>query len=266
MVLPKDLTPVEEYLLKKFALLKRKKKALQREKEKAEAAKNVKPGTKRAAPDKVHPPKDAKEIAKQLIASGTVKIKKDNTHREFKRTKSESRKIREGQHGSRPPQSSSHESPENSQRSQVKNLYDSFVPAGRRGSPDSGSRGYHYHGQERKRGKMIFVSGIGLTEKILNTAFNNFGEVERTHFEKEKNHGFVTFDSFEAAEKAIEEMNGLMVSGVHIKVALARRQPYLDEAHSHGRRSQWGSRDGRGGPSDTQHQERRSLVVYDDEI
>jgi len=26
---------------------------------------------------------------------------------------------------------------------------------------------------------MIFVSGIGLTEKILNTAFNNFGRFQR---------------------------------------------------------------------------------------
>ncbi|XP_031561874.1 negative elongation factor E-like isoform X2 [Actinia tenebrosa] len=267
MVLPKDLTPVEEYLLKKFALLKKKKRAIQKEKEKNEAIKTAKPGIKRAAPEPVHPPEDAKEIAKKLIASGTVKIKKDPTHREFKRTKLENRRIslREGQQGPNSNQQSANQSSSSStsQKPQIRNLYDSFVPEGRRGSSDSGSRGYG-HDRERKRGKTIFVKAVGLTENILNTSFDKFGKVERTHFEKEKCHGFVTFDSYEAAEKAAEEMDGLKVSHVFMKVSMARRQGNLDDSHSYGRGQPFDSRDGRGGPSQSQIPEARQLISYED--
>ncbi|XP_015756254.1 PREDICTED: uncharacterized protein LOC107335732 [Acropora digitifera] len=147
-----NLTPEEEYLLKKFAALKRKKKALQKAKEKTESPVVVKPGSKRDVPvDSSYAPEDAKEIAKKLIASGEVKIKKDPVHREFKRAKGGERKI-------------------------------------------------------IKVGNTIFVNGIGLTEKILQESFTQFGKVQRVNFEKEKGQGSVTFDSCEAAENAISEV------------------------------------------------------------
>ncbi|KAK2565848.1 hypothetical protein P5673_010133 [Acropora cervicornis] len=162
-----NLTPEEEYLLKKFAALKRKKKALQKAKEKTESPVVVKPGSKRDVPvDSSNAPEDAKEIAKKLIASGEVKIKKDPVHREFKRAKGGDRKIIKD-FQQQPSSSSRNE--QQSRAAAMKNLYDS--------------------------------------------------------------QGSVTFDSCEAAENAISEMNGNMVSGVIIKVRLNRKQPNMGDSN-----------------------------------
>ncbi len=39
--------------------------------------------------------------------------------------------------------------------------------------------------------------------------------------------GFVTFDSIDCANKAIDEMNKKAVNGIQLKVMLARRQPLI---------------------------------------
>lgn len=258
-----NLTPEEEYLLKKFAALKRKKKALQKAKEKTESPVVVKPGSKRDVPvDSSYAPEDAKEIAKKLIASGEVKIKKDPVHREFKRAKGGERKIIKD-FQQQPSSSSRNE--QQSHAAPMKNLYDSFVPSSaaqnRRFSGGQGSRGSW--SEEPKKGNTIFVHGIGLTEKILQESFTQFGKVQRVNFEKEKGQGSVTFDSFEAAENAISEMNGNMVSGVIIKVRLNRKQPNMGDSNFRPRPG-LGSRDSRGHSSCLQSRNERELVSYED--
>lgn len=257
-----NLTAEEEYLLRKFALLKKRKKALQKSKEKTENPVSIKPGTKRDAPAEIsHAPEDAKEIAKKLIASGEVKIKKDPVHREFKRAKGGERRQKDFQQ-----QSPSNRNEQQARAAAMKNLYESFVPSSatqnRRFSGGQGSSRRSWSDEPRK-GNTIYVKGYGLTEKILQESFTKFGKVQRVNFEKDKSQGFVTLDSCEAAEKAIDEMNGIMVSGVHIKVALSRRQPNMGDTQGH-RRPGLGNRDSRGHSSVLQSQEARELVSYDD--
>ncbi|XP_068695716.1 negative elongation factor E-like [Montipora foliosa] len=257
-----NLTPEEEYLLKKFAALKRKRKALQKAKEKTESPVVIKPGLKRDAPvDSPHAPEDAKEIAKKLIASGEVKIKKDPVHREFKRAKGGERRIKDFQQ----QPSSSNRNEQQSRAAAMKNLYESFVPSSasqnRRFSGGQGPRGSW--SEEPRKGNTIYVKGIGLTEKILQESFTQFGKVHRVNFEKERSQGFVTFDSCDEAEKAIAEMNGMMVSSVHIKVALSRRQPNMGDANFRPRPG-LGSRDSRGHSSGLQSREAREIVSYED--
>ncbi|CAH3175618.1 unnamed protein product [Porites lobata] len=258
-----NLTPEEEYLLKKFALLKKKKKELQKAKDKKETT-VTKPGTKRDAPvDVSHAPEDAKEIAKKLIASGEVKIKKDPVHREFKRAKGSERRPKTDFQQQQLPSSNRNE--QQSHAAAMKNLYESFVPASstqnRRFSEGQGSR--RSWSDEPRKGNTIFVKGYGLTEKILQESFTKFGKVQRVNYEKDRSQGFVTFESFDAAENAIEEMNGMMVSGVHIKVVLARRQTNMGDSHFRSRPG-LGSRDSRGHSSGLQSREGRELISYDD--
>lgn len=258
-----NLTPEEEYLLKKFAQLKKKKKALQKSKEKTETPVVVKTGTKRDAPAEIsHAPEDAKEIAKKLIASGEVKIKKDPVHREFKRAKGGERRPKEFQQ-----QLPSNRNEQQARAAAMKNLYESFVPSSaaqnRRFSEGQGSSRKSWS-EEPRKGNTIYVKGFGLTEKILQESFTKYGKVQKVNFEKDKSQGFVTFDSCEAAEKAIEEMNGMLVLGVHIKVALSRRQPNMGDTQGHHRRPGLGSRDSRGHSTGLQSQEAREIVSYDD--
>ncbi|KAJ7360388.1 hypothetical protein OS493_017021 [Desmophyllum pertusum] len=257
-----NLTPEEEYLLKKFALLK-KKKALQKSKEKTETPVVIKSGTKRDAPAEIfHAPGDAKEIAKKLIASGEVKIKKDPVHREFKRAKGGERRPKDFQQ-----LAPSNRNEQQAHAAAMKNLYhESFVPSSatqnRRFSGGPGGSGRRSWSDEPRKGNTIFVKGFGLTEKILQESFTKYGKVQRVNFEKEKSQGFVSFDSCEAAEKAIDEMNGMMVFGVHIKVDFSRRQNMGDTQGQ--RRPGLGSRDARGNSAGLQSQAARELVSYDD--
>ncbi|XP_022782806.1 negative elongation factor E-like isoform X2 [Stylophora pistillata] len=258
-----NLTAEEEYLLRKFALLKKRKKALQKSKEKVENPSSIKPGTKRDAPAEIsHAPQDAKEIAKKLIASGEVKIKKDPVHREFKRAKGGERRQKDFLQ-----QPTFNRNEQQARAIAMKSLYESFVPSStsqnRRFSGGQGSDRRSWSDDQSRKGNTIFVKGYGLTEKILQEDFTKFGKVQNVNFEREKSQGFVTLDSCEAAEKAIDEMNGMMVSGVHIKVALSWRQPNMGDTQGH-RRPGLGSRDSRGHSSGLQSREAREIVSYDD--
>lgn len=258
-----NLTPEEEYLLKKFALLKKKKKALQKSKEKTETPVVIKPGTKRDVPAEIsHAPEDAKEIAKKLIASGEVKIKKDPVHREFKRAKGGERRQKPD---FQQQPSSTNRNDQQSRAAAMKNLYESFVPSSasqnRRFSEGQGSR--RSWSEEPRKGNTIFVKGYGLTEKILQESFTKFGKVQRVNFEKDKSQGSVTFESNDSAENAIDEMNGMMVSGVHIKVVMSRRHPNMGDSHFRPRPG-LGSRDSRGNSSGLQSREAREIISYDD--
>lgn len=259
-----NLTAEEEYLLRKFALLKKRKKALQKSKEKVENPSSIKPGTKRDAPAEIsHDPQDAKEIAKKLIASGEVKIKKDPVHREFKRAKGGERRQKDFLQ-----QPASNRNEQQARAEAIRNLYhESFIPSStsqnKRFSGGQGSGRRSWSDDQSRKGNTIYVNGYGLTEKILQEEFTKFGKIQHVNFEREKSQGFVTLDSCEAAEKAVDEMNGMMVSGVHIKVAFSRRQPNMGDTQGY-RRPGLGSRDSRGHSSGLQSREAREIVSYDD--
>ncbi|CAG2119539.1 unnamed protein product [Medioppia subpectinata] len=76
-------------------------------------------------------------------------------------------------------------------------------------------------------GNTIYVHGFGVNEPILRTGFSIFGNILNITSETDKNCGFVTFDSIESANKAIDEMNQKSVNGIKLKVMLARRQPVV---------------------------------------
>lgn len=192
-----------------------------------------------------------------------MKIKKDPVHREFKRAKGGERRQKDFLQ-----QPTFNRNEQQARAIAMKSLYESsFVPSStsqnRRFSGGQGSDRRSWSDDQSRKGNTIFVKGYGLTEKILQEDFTKFGKVQNVNFEREKSQGFVTLDSCEAAEKAIDEMNGMMVSGVHIKVALSWRQPNMGDTQGH-RRPGLGSRDSRGHSSGLQSREAREIVSYDD--
>lgn len=78
-------------------------------------------------------------------------------------------------------------------------------------------------------GNTIYVHGIGLTEQLLKTAFVQFGNVIKVTSEFNKNCGFVTFESIDQANRAIDAMNGKQVEKITLKVSLARKQPFVNK-------------------------------------
>ncbi|XP_076038703.1 uncharacterized protein LOC143023919 [Oratosquilla oratoria] len=139
--------------------------------------------------------KDAKEMAKKIIKSGAIKVPQrpqNNTEKTtFKRSM---------------------------------NLYDRFATARDREERGEFTRDGRGSDGKPRRGHTIYVFGNNITEEILKKAFSTFGNIVNVNMEIEKHGGFVTFDKVEGAEKAIAEMNGSMVSGIQLKVTLARRQ------------------------------------------
>uniref|UniRef100_A0A914WEE5 Negative elongation factor E n=1 Tax=Plectus sambesii TaxID=2011161 RepID=A0A914WEE5_9BILA len=94
-------------------------------------------------------------------------------------------------------------------------LYDSFVGGGSLNDDDRPARA----------GNTLFVRAFDLTEDPLRKAFEKFGVVVRVELEDSRRRSaFVTFESPEAAEKALKEMDGNMVNGITLKVSYAKRQ------------------------------------------
>lgn len=69
----------------------------------------------------------------------------------------------------------------------------------------------------------IYVHGIGVNEQLLKTAFAQFGNIVKVNCEFNKNCGFVTFESIDQANRAIDTMNGSQVQNITLKVSLARK-------------------------------------------
>lgn len=93
-----------------------------------------------------------------------------------------------------------------------------------------------------QQGNTIYIHGENLTEDILRLGFSTFGTVLNITTEHSKKYvqyeleyfsltcvlfscGFVTYDSIDTANLAINEMNGKTINGILLKVSLARRQP-----------------------------------------
>ena len=95
-------------------------------------------------------------------------------------------------------------------------------------------------------GKKIFVGGLSwdTNDQGLHQAFSRFGDIEEAKVimdrdtGRSRGFGFVTFDSEEAVENAVNEMNGTELDGRTIKV---------DQATERGRGGGGGGRRGGGG-------------------
>ena len=270
MHFPYNLTEEEELLQKKYAKLRKKKKALA-------ALKAPKPEPKEEKKEelkrKVETASNATEQAKKLLKAGAIKVATERKDSQtFKRTKRQkgddkSTVVFQPFSGTNPEEDASGPSTPSTPKERtprpMKSLYDSFVSRGR--DRDDRPR---YRDRERevepKKGNTIYVFGPGLTEAIVKKTFANLGTIINTSMEQEKNCAFITFERMEHADEAIAQMNGSMVQGVQLSVSMARRQPTFEPTQSDAQGSTWSSI----AASQSQkgnHQDKRNLVAYDNE-
>lgn len=69
----------------------------------------------------------------------------------------------------------------------------------------------------------------------------------------------------DAAERAINEVDGSMVSGVQLKVSLARRQPVVEAINYASSSSTW-STIAASYSQKGNHKDKRDIITYDEEI
>ncbi|KAG5874774.1 hypothetical protein JTB14_016264 [Gonioctena quinquepunctata] len=263
---PANYTEEELMLQAKYQKLKKKKKALQ-------ALKAPKPEPEKPIiPKRPAEARDAREVAKKLIKSGVISaISKQQKQPEqgFKRPRGLERKLISDKivSGYQPfsavQMDDGPDNPEN-KPPRIKNLYDSFANA-----RDREERGLTEKQQQQQKtdkprqGNTIYVSGYKITEEFLKKHFSTMGTIINISMEIEKNRGFITFDKVDAAERAISEMDGSMVSGIPLKVSLARRQPQIEPINDATSSAAWATL----ASSQSQkgnHRDKRNLVSYDD--
>ncbi|ELT95924.1 hypothetical protein CAPTEDRAFT_219286 [Capitella teleta] len=190
--------------------------------------------------------------------------------------------------------------PEGISRPRIKSLQESFISAARRESEGVGRPEYRkisldaqrqwcditcyvgpYERRERrapKKGKTIYVKGPGLNEEILHSAFGSIGNIVNVSMEAERNNGFVTFETMEAAADAIKQMHECKVGNVQLHVSMAFNQPSFDpppptiSSTSGGVSEVWGSMffclfaaksKSKKAPESDQAGEGRDVVAYD---
>ncbi|KAF4532125.1 hypothetical protein B566_EDAN004131 [Ephemera danica] len=269
---PTNLTEEELMLQAKYQKLRKKKKALQ-------ALKAPRPEPERIAPQK-RPveARDAREMAKKLIKSGAISaIQKSPRKAEqscFKRPiRAMERKLSGTERavsGYQPFSATHPEDSEAESRPRVKNLYESFVSARdreERGLNDvrETPTGGRPEVNKPRQGNTIYVSGYKITEDILKKAFQPFGKIVNVSMEIEKNRGFVTFEKMDSADRAIAEMEGCMVSGIQLKVTLARRQPRIEPINEASSSATW-STIAASHSQKGSHKDQRDLVVYETDL
>ncbi|CAH1961909.1 unnamed protein product [Acanthoscelides obtectus] len=261
---PANFTEEELMLQSKYQKLKKKKKALQ-------ALKAPKPEPEKPIiPKRPAEARDAREVAKKLIRSGVIPaIAKQQKQQEqgFKRPRGLERKLisEKTVSGYQPfsavQMDDGPDNPEN-KPPRIKNLYDTFANA--RDREERGMIEKPPPKQEKPRqGNTIYVSGYKITEEFLKKHFSTMGNIINISMEIEKNRGFITFDKVEAADRAIAEMNGSMISDIPLKVSLARRQPQIEPINDATSSSAWATL----ASSHSQkgnHRDKRNLVTYDD--
>nr|CAG4638786.1 EOG090X0F8Z [Cyclestheria hislopi] len=279
---PSNLTEEELMLQAKYQKLKKKKKALQALKApKPEPEKT--PTSKRPAEAR-----DAREVAKKLLKSGAISaIPKPNEKTEtagFKRSRGLERKLSSSDRapsGFQPFSASQGSmipnqeiSPQETRtKPKVPNLYENFVSSRDSDTepvstspPKERSPSHSVLKSDRpKTGHTVYVFGYSVTEDILKKAFQPFGNIVNISMEIEKNCGFVTFDKTIAADRAISEMNGSMVSGIQLKVSLARRQPVIEPINDASSSATWSTIAARNSQKGS-YKDKRDLVTYDEDI
>merc|ERR1719240_2446791 len=83
--------------------------------------------------------------------------------------------------------------------------------------------------------KKLHVFGLSpeVTEDELRTVFEACGKVEDVFIVKGKPFGFVTFETFEGAKKAIDDLNGFDLKGRYLQVSVAKSKKQKED--------KWGS-------------------------
>ncbi|XP_030853778.1 negative elongation factor E-like [Strongylocentrotus purpuratus] len=266
------LTEEEEMLQKKFAKLRKKKKMIQQlrqSKSNPQTPTTPQPkATKRPAETSQE---DARELAKKVLAAQHSKSNKpENKEKGFKRSRNLERQRNQDKPVSAAPsykpfddhksglRGANEQSSSPSVDSSKKSLYDSFVSSG---TLEDEKRGFNQEGG-KKQGHTIFVTSPEISEDLCKQAFSRFGTMANVSLEVERKRAFITFDKMEDADKAIEEMNGTMVNGMTVRVAMARRQPSL-EAVQNNTNSPWTKI--AGGITKTRPKDSREVVVYDND-
>ncbi|XP_072176336.1 negative elongation factor E-like [Diadema setosum] len=268
------LTEEEEMLQKKFAKLRKKKKAIQQlrqSKSNPQTPTTPQPtATKRAAETSKE---DARELAKKILAAQQAKqTKQENKEKGFKRSRNLEKRLRDpdkssgapayqpfNASGSSPRGSDDHSSSSGGDMKKHKGLYDRFVSKGTlEDEKRESNQEMSFSG--RKRGNTIYVYCPKINQELCKETFSKFGSIANISLEPDRNCAFITFDALDAADNAIEAMNGNMVKGMTLKVALARRQPSL-EAVQNNTNSPWTKL--AGGITKTRHKDQREVVVYD---
>ena len=78
------------------------------------------------------------------------------------------------------------------------------------------------------QGNTIYIRSVsGLNESKLREAFTPYGNVSHITLELEKDCAFITFESIDEANRAIDEMDGEKIGNNEIRVSLARKQPHV---------------------------------------
>ncbi|XP_071948449.1 negative elongation factor E-like [Antedon mediterranea] len=270
MLFPSRLTEEEEILQQKFALLKKKKRALYllkqaKAKPPAESQEAKPKGNAKRTISEVSQ-EEAKEMAKKVLATQSAMVKKEKG---FKRSKHFERKIKETEKPDKsgmvpfePFNGAGEEdapsTPTKDRRSSYRPLYESFVSSSDR-QPRKYEERPSYSDMEPKRGNTIYVKGTNmLTEKLCQEAFKKYGNILNMNLEKDKNVAFVTFDKVEGAEAAIKDMNKAIMQDVRLRVSFARRQP-LQEGPGDSS-SPWA--DVSFNRTKPRHQDKRSVLSY----
>ncbi|XP_022106013.1 negative elongation factor E-like isoform X2 [Acanthaster planci] len=227
---------------------------------------------------------DAKEKAKSVLAAQQAKQAKleENKSSGFKRSRKLQRSLKEPEKVQALPSFQPFVSPNSgpssgeelspgpvadSRRLHRKSLQESFISSRSTSQPDTPDGT-----PEKKRGNTIYVHGYGISHEVCDKAFKGIGTISNINVELEKSCAFITFDDIDAADRAIEEMNEKMVSGVRLHVSLARRQRNVhrfnssDSAQTAGN-SQWANL-AMGNLKGVKHKDKREMQVYgaDDDL
>lgn len=279
---PSNHTEEEITLQAKYQKLKRKKKSLQ-----AQKAPRPEPERAQVSSTLKRPieAKDAREVARKLLKSGAinpiVRPPKRCEQEGFKRPRGLERKLTETDRstvsGYQPfssVQPDDGEPPDIKPKFLKSELYDNFVTAKRETNDDRtpvDKKAYDNPlltrlapNEKPNKGNTIFVQGPGLSEEFLRQHFTMFGKICNVSMEVEKGRGFVTFDSPDSSEKAINDVNGSHIQGIKLKVSLARRQFRVNPLTDAPSATTWSALASHQSIKGN-HKDKRPLVKYDEE-
>ena len=106
---------------------------------------------------------------------------------------------------------------------------------------------------------------IRLDTLLFRSSFTKFGQIVNISMEIEKNCGFITYERVESAERSIAELNGSSITGIQLKVSLARRQPVIDPINDASSSSTW-STIAASHSQKGSHKDKREMVTYEEDL
>lgn len=294
------LTEEEEFLKKKYVILRKSKKKFQqlrmkrKQKDKDDAENGPckakqKKGLIKSTSDGIVPLLGNKstgltnvttanaakntEAAKMLIKSGVIQLKPEN-RTTFKRSVKLAKKKKDQDDsgvklvfqpfspgGNASSDQLSSKKETNSKESFPEKLPYKIFPSHRE-NQNRFKKGKKFERHPPKKGNTIYVHGCDLSDDLLQENFEQFGLIVNINVEQNKKSGFVTYNNLDAADNAIAKMDNAMVSGTRLKVSLARRQPMIDSAVT---ASAWSGLATGQGEKGFNFKDTRSLKVYDDD-